>query len=130
MFDLCELAAGVEISDEVFNDRYIQALREECNKWIFLSNDIISYPKEAKGTGNNIIHIFMAKEGCSLGEAIAKTRDLCNVQMKKILDLIQTRPSSYTENENKYLDELVRWLKSSKEWSMRTPGIKNPFPMT
>ncbi|MGC1878271.1 MAG: terpene synthase family protein [Rhabdochlamydiaceae bacterium] len=128
MFALCELAAGVEISDEVFNDRYVQALRESCNKWIFLSNDIISYPKEAKGTGNNIIHIFMAKEGCSLGEAIAKTRDLCNAEMGKILDLIEKMPSSYTENEKKYFNELVRWLISSKEWSERTPRYKKPIP--
>ncbi len=125
-FDLCELAEGVQIKDEVFNSKYFQDVRLACNNLIWLSNDIISFPKETKNTGNNIIHIFQKNTQCNLLEAIEKTKSYYNRELVKLQSLRENRPSEYGDHEEKYIHGLLSWVRSNGEWSLKTPRYQKP----
>jgi hypothetical protein len=124
--DLCELAEGTQIKDEVFNSEYFKDVRLRCNNLIWMSNDIISFAKEAKGTGNNMIHIFMAKEQCSLPEAIGKTKSYYSAELAKLQSLLQNMPSEYGDHEKKCINGFLFWVKSVREWSLVTPRYQKP----
>ena len=127
--DLCELSEGICIKDEMFNSQFFKDVRLACNHLIWMSNDIISFPKEAKGTGNNIIHVLMEKEKCSLNVAIEKTKSFYNDELAKLQSLLQTMPHEYGEDEKKLIHSLLFWHKSGAEWSIKTARYQKPQPM-
>jgi len=124
-FDLCELAEGVQIEDEIFkNNNRLKEIRLVCNNLVWSSNDIISFPKEAKGTGNNILHIYMAKEQCSLPEAIAKAKAYYSNELEKLYSLL--KGPAGTDQEERLIKGLTFWVKAHREWALETPRYKKP----
>ena len=126
--DLCELSEGIYIKDEIFNSKFFKDVRLACNHLIWMSNDIISFPKEAKRTGNNIIHVLMEKEKCTLEEAIEKTKSFYNAELAKLQFLLQNIPSEYGDDEKKLVNSLLFWHKSGAEWSINTARYQKPKP--
>jgi hypothetical protein len=130
MFDLGELA-GATVSEYFLESEYFKELRRLCNNGVWLPNDIVSYPKEAKGTGNNIIHIFMEKEHCSLPEAIQKTKQLCLQERAQIQSMLENMPIGYRNEEKKLVNGLLYWIRSNFDWSRETLRYKKPrVPLT
>jgi hypothetical protein len=124
MFDLCELAEGVQISDSIFESEYFKELRLLCNNIIWIFNDIISFHKEAKGTGNNIIHIFMEKERLDFAESLIRTQQFCTTELVKLQNLLKNVPDNFSQQEKKYVEGLKFWIASNYHWSLGTLRYK------
>jgi hypothetical protein len=107
------------VADAYLQSEYFKDLKHLCNNCICMLNDIISYVKEARGTGNNIIHVFLEKDGCSFIEAVQKTKNKYLEDLKKIQKMLENAPT-FPSYQKKYVKGLLLWIRSSYDWSLET----------
>ena len=122
-FDLIVPAAGV-LEDHVdWADPRLRRLEYLSSEIITLSNDLVSFPKEAEqGDVHNIVLILMRRQGHSAPEAIGQTVELLKSRLKDFAreagDLNRS-PRSMNTDTTRYVHGLRTWYLANYFWSLR-----------
>ncbi|MEH1809774.1 terpene synthase family protein [Nostoc sp.] len=120
-FELFELVAKIEISEEVRTYPTVKSLTRMANNILAWSNDIFSFSKELKrGDFHNLVILLQHQHQLSLEEAIQQAVDLHNQEVQNFINLEQSLPCFGTEVNTelkRYTSFLCSWMRSNLDWS-------------
>ena len=123
--DMIEVATGMELADEVVACPAIQQMRRICTRVVAFVNDIVSYQKEVlkDDNPNNILHVLMVNEGCTLEQAVARTVDTVNAGIERFdaleLELPVWSPPARGAADA-YVEGMQHWMRGNLEWSLQS----------
>ncbi|KAF9490782.1 terpenoid synthase [Pleurotus eryngii] len=124
-FGLFEYALGIDLPDEVFQDKTFQDMYFAAVDMVSWSNDVYSYNMEqAKGhSGNNIVTVLMKSKAMGIQEAV----DHVGVHFQQIMDIYMESKSRLPSwgpevdaNIARYVEALGHWAKGNLDWSFET----------
>ncbi|KAL5518435.1 hypothetical protein ACEPAH_117 [Sanghuangporus vaninii] len=124
-FDVIEVALGITLPPEVFNDRDLQSMVLAANDMICYANDIFSYAKEyADGLdGCNTITILMHERGLSHQDAIDEVGKLyrrCADMFLTCKAAMRSFGPEVDEVVSGYVYGIEQWIAGHNAWNLET----------
>ncbi|EGN99094.1 hypothetical protein SERLA73DRAFT_108414 [Serpula lacrymans var. lacrymans S7.3] len=125
-FALAEMALGLNLPDEVFDDPTFTNIYFAGVDMVCWSNDVYSYNMEqAMGhTGNNVVTVIMQDKGIDL-QAAADEVGVIFGQCMRTWSAEQAKLPSWGKSVDadvgRYVEALGQWVVGNLEWSFETP---------
>jgi hypothetical protein len=133
--DMIEVATGRELPGEVALDPTIQQMRRVCTRVVAFVNDIVSYQKEVlkHENPNNLLHVLMVNEGCTLELALSRTVEIVNASVAQFEELrgeIPVWAPSVMDAVSEYIEGMECWMRGNLDWSLQSArycSFDSPF---
>ena len=125
-FDLIEVEVSkdMELPNTVRANKTVQELRLIANNVLAWSDDIISLEVEMEqGKVHNLVLVLQREHQLTLQEAINRTAELYNEEVRKFMDLESRRPSFGPVTDLKlqhYVLGLRSWMRGYIDWALET----------
>lgn len=133
--DMIEVATGRELPDEVAADPTLQRMRRVCTRVVAFVNDIVSYQKEVlkHENPNNLLHVLMVNEGCTLELALSRTVEIVNASVAQFEALRGELPVWAPRDMDavrEYVEGMEHWMRGNLDWSLQSArycSLDSPF---
>lgn len=123
-FLLGELTEGIVLPQDVLEHEAVRALERGASTIVGLANDIFTVEKEiAKGEVNNTVLVLMHEDGLSFEDALARTIQLHNIEMREFSRLAEDLPSFDEPTDRqlrRYVEVLIAFISGHDEWARQT----------
>ncbi|MBZ5714801.1 terpene synthase family protein [Nannocystis pusilla] len=130
-FLLSELTEHIFLPPDVLEHESVRALERSASTIVGLANDIYTVEKEmAKGEVNNTVLVLMHEDGLSFADALDRTVQLHNIEMREFSRLVTDLPSFDEDTDHqlrRYVEVLIAFISGHDDWA-RTTGRYNPRP--
>jgi len=123
--DMIEVAAEIDLPAAIVEYPTIQRMRHVCARIVAFVNDIVSYQKEVlkHENPNNLLHVLMVNEGCTLERALSRTVEIVNECVEEFdelrLDLPVWTPR-VRDAVDQYVEGMEHWMRGNLDWSLQT----------
>jgi len=128
LFEIGYFTSEIVINDTLRNNELIKKMLRHANKYIAVSNDLISFKKEyLSELTENYVYILYKRYNMSLKEAIYYTIYFLNEEFKKYEDTVKAiREQNYFNDPNilKQIEIVDHWIRGNIDWSMNTARYK------
>lgn len=129
-FLLGELTEHIFLPPEVIEHESVQALERSASTIVGLANDIYTVEKElAKGEVNNTVLVLMHEDGLSFAEALDRTIQLHNIEMREFSRLVADLPSFDEDTDHqlrRYVEVLIAFIAGHDDWACHTGRYSRP----
>ena len=124
-FLLRELTDTVVLSPEVLAHDHVRALERTASDIVGLANDILTAEKEmGAGEVNNTVLVLMQEDHLSFDQAMARTHQLYEAELRDFRRLKEELPSfgdaETDEQLRRYADFLSTFITGHHDWAART----------
>ncbi|WAS99026.1 terpene synthase family protein [Nannocystis punicea] len=129
-FLLGELTEHIFLPPDVLEHEAVQALEVSASTIVGLANDIYTVEKEiAKGEVNNTVLVLMHEDGLAFDEAIGRTVQLHNIEMREFSRLVSDLPSFDEDTDDqlrRYVQVLIHFISGHDDWARSTGRYHHP----
>jgi avermitilol synthase len=123
-FILGELTDGITLPPEVLEHEAVQALEKAASNIVGLANDIFTVERErAKGEVNNMVLVLMEHDNLSFEDALMRTIQLHDSEVREFRGLLSQVPSFDPEIDQqlrRYVDVLSAFISGHSDWAAHT----------
>jgi hypothetical protein len=118
---LQDVGNGFEVPHRQISHPHLQALIEMTCTIVGWDNDIFSYRKEARRSGDwhNLVAVLAHERDCGLGEALAEAVALRDRVMTAYLALRDQVLDSADQQLTRFIADLDAWNRGNIDWSAR-----------
>jgi len=128
-FLLGELTEHIFLPPDVLEHDAVRSLERSASTIVGLANDIYTVEKEmAKGEVNNTVLVLMHEDGLSFAEALERTVQLHNIEMREFSRLVSDLPSFDEDIDYqlaRYVAVLIAFISGHDDWA-RSTGRYHP----
>ncbi|WP_177325838.1 terpene synthase family protein [Nannocystis exedens] len=129
-FLLGELTEHIFLPPDVLEHESVRALERSASTIVGLANDIYTVEKErAKGEVNNTVLVLMHEDGLSFDDALARTVQLHNIEMREFERLVADLPSfdeDIDDQLRRYVQVLIHFISGHADWARSTGRYQPP----
>lgn len=129
-FLLSELTEHIFLPPDVLEHEAVQALERSASTIVGLANDIYTVEKElAKGEVNNTVLVLMHEDGLGFDEAVDRTVQLHNIEMREFSRLTTDLPSFDEDIDyqlHRYVEVLIAFISGHDDWARMTGRYSLP----
>jgi hypothetical protein len=123
-----DISEGYEVPAEEMETADVRALTEAMCLLVGLDNDIVSYHKERRRSGDkiNMIHVIAHERGQEPDEALTEAvafRDALLTLFLKLRSQVEPTASAATR---RYISGLSAWIRGNLDWSTHTARYRDP----
>lgn len=124
-FLLSELTDGIVLPPEVLAHEHVRALEKTASDIVGLANDILTAEKEhGRGEVNNTVVVLMVEDGLSFDDALARTIQLHDAELREFSRLAADLPRFADEDTDqqlrRYVDFLATFISGHRDWARQT----------
>lgn len=129
-FLLGELTEHIFLPPDVLEHESVRSLERSASTIVGFANDIYTVEKErAKGEVNNTVLVLMHEDGLSFDDALARTIQLHNIEMREFSRLIDDLPSfdeDIDDQLRRYVQVLIHFISGHADWARSTGRYHAP----
>ena len=107
--NLLEYACGCALPDEVRGHPGMAALERAAAELVFIQNDLVSVPKDARSEGVNLVFSIAQERRCSLAEACHEVEKMHDTALRGFTDA-----AGFLRIEYRDCPALIEWLAAAE----------------
>jgi epi-isozizaene synthase len=107
--NLLEYACGCALPDELRTHPGMAALERSASELVFIQNDLVSVPKDARDSGVNLVFSIAQDKNCSLAEACREMERMHDTALRGFLDA-----AGFLRSDHPECTALHEWLAAAE----------------
>lgn len=107
--NLLEYACGCALPDDLRSHPGMAALERSASELVFLQNDLVSVPKDARDCGVNLVFSVAQERGCSLAQACHELEKMHDTALHGFV-----HASEFLRREYSSCEALMIWLEAAE----------------